>query len=371
MVDRIVQTKEILKGSLGIDGLVEGDDDSIYLTYKEILKIEKRMRFLSSIAIANTERAIMRLTTHSFNLNDSDATTSLLVNTKLRNPYAKRRTGFVWEWVERILKVGYFLKHECNGTFLTSMYENPAELSAVCNQKVWEKNLEEYEICLHRERFVEAEAINRTWNKRDRSIKNTTLDFKLYEVRAAESLQNAGKGFFEMAACWRAYGVHPAFSGWKDTDMEVKDMPGLGKIRRGISVVRKQELLSSNSEGLSSSINNDAQERDLVAKTPPNAKSSQGHPIQQDQVMSSKKGGGTTVLNAPEATPTSKCITASKLSPVPTQSSRLPNGIPRSISISNAKTSKKRLRSRTKSGQTVGASIDDPIWLMERMRIRR
>ncbi|APA05698.1 predicted protein [Sclerotinia sclerotiorum 1980 UF-70] len=247
MVEKIVRIKQILKDNYGMDELEnEGyvQENTVHFTYKATLNIEKRTRFLSALPIAKTDAA-KRLINHGLHPR---------------------------KFCDLCSKI--------NITHITLNHNS------------------EYEMLLHQERFVQAAAINHTWEKRETNNENTTPDFKGCRVRAQRSLRDSGKEFFEMfedvidtkplydgsskrgmkygencmaylcyveakqanveekRACWKACRTHRAFSEWKDIDMEVRDLSGLGNLRREISAIRMVLIRSLNNSEQSKKIKN-------------------------------------------------------------------------------------------------------------------
>ncbi|KAF7872384.1 hypothetical protein EAF04_003305 [Stromatinia cepivora] len=145
MVERIIRIKEILKDNYGMDELENesyGQNNTIHFTYNAILNIERRMRFLSAIAVEDTEEIVKRLMNHRLypgeycDLNSKINTTNLPLNPNLGIlHWEKKRIEFVWECAKRISKVGYFMRHKCSYTFLTKMCENPDELLTIFSQQ--------------------------------------------------------------------------------------------------------------------------------------------------------------------------------------------------------------------------------------------
>lgn len=380
MVERMVEAKKIMKDNRrNKTEKTEYDrDGTIYLTYMAISNIKKRIGFLSAIAAAKTKEAIKMLTYYKKDLwKGCEIYNEIKTSNPPDNPksgilyWQEKRIDFVWECAKRLVKVGYFMEHKCTYSFLKKMSENPDELLTIFNEQEWEESLKEYETLLHQERFVQAAALNRAWQKREKATENTKPDIKLYERRALESLQCAGKEFFEMfedvidtrsiydgsskrgtkygtnsiaylcyvevrqgkeekrGVCWQACGLRPAFSEWKEIDMEVRDMPGLGKLRREIAAMRK-ELYSTESGGRRKS-NNVAGDESSSAGIQPKVASNQPSQAQYNPVRYSQKRTPVTLLDAPEAIQTSEQTSISD--PVPIDDSIL---VDDSIPIGNS-----------------------------------
>lgn len=100
MVDRTVQIKKILKSTHDLDGLEEAVYDNILLTYKDILEIEERVRVLSDIANADTEKSIKKLVfqkidSEDYRVDNRMNTANLPINPKFGSSHLKERTEII------------------------------------------------------------------------------------------------------------------------------------------------------------------------------------------------------------------------------------------------------------------------------------
>ncbi|KAI9645570.1 hypothetical protein NHQ30_006312 [Ciborinia camelliae] len=247
---------------------------------------------------------------------DKEITTfNVPVNPELRmSGQQKKKIDFAQDCAKREVKVGYFLEHNCSYTFLRRMSENPDELSTIFCREELKSYLQEYEMKEKDRKFKPDPRLDKTLRDHGKEFFESFDDVIDTESIYNGSSEKRKKYGIECIAylchveamcksperkwkLWKACGRYLQFSDWKGIDLKVRDIPGLGKIRREMSVIRKRESFSSEGAGRGEGIDSERGDENSALRVQMDTTSTQHHAFQQNQAVWGENVAATNILD--------------------------------------------------------------------------